>query len=227
VPDPSSDSIKIEFDLLANAQDSIEGAIELIAWGDEQPEPRRLKQSIQTIAHGVELLLKERLKRVHPSLIWENVDKYPNLNARTVTAEAAMSRLTNIGGLKFAAVDIELIRSLRATRNAIEHYAWSTTKQEAEAIVGRALEFTLHFAKSELGHEFFGYHTRKDDTFQKLLGSNQSLAEAMARRIYPPSDQEPIPELCLFCRARAVDPVTHACRLCGHWAVGSDDDIPF
>lgn len=221
--------MKIEFDLLSNAQDSIERAIELIAWGDEQAEPRRLKQAVQTIAHGVELLLKERLKRIHPSLIWENVDKYPSLNARTVTAEAAMSRLTNIGGLKFEVADIELIRSLRATHNAIEHYAWSTTKQEAEVIVGRALEFTLYFAKSELGHNFFGYHTRKDDTFNELLASNQSLAEAMGRRMFPKGDHEPVPEVCSFCRARAVDPTTHACRLCGHWTLsnGFEDDVPF
>ena len=82
--------MKIEFDLLSNAEDSIQQAIELVAWGNDQPEPRRLKQAVQSIAHGAELLLKERLKRVHPCLIWENVDKYPSLNARTVTAETAM-----------------------------------------------------------------------------------------------------------------------------------------
>ena len=68
--------MKIEFDLLSNAEDSIQQAIELVAWGGNQSEPRRLKQAVQSIAHGVELLLKERLKRVHPCLIWENVDKY-------------------------------------------------------------------------------------------------------------------------------------------------------
>lgn len=220
--------MKIEFDLLSNAEDSIQRAIELVAWGDDQPEPRRLKQAVQSIAHGVELLLKERLKRVHPCLIWENVDKYPSLNARTVTAEAAMARLTSIGGLLFETADLELIRSLRATRNAIEHYAWTTTKQEAEAIVGRALEFTLHFAKTELNYDFFGYHTRKDDTFHALLQSSQALSNAMAKRVFPTSgNNEPAPEVCSFCRARAVDPTTHACRLCGHWSTSMSDEIPF
>jgi hypothetical protein len=222
--------MKIEFNLLSNAEDSIQRAIELVAWGDDQPEPRRLKQAVQSIAHGVELLLKERLKRVHPCLIWENVDKYPSLNARTVTSEGAMSRLTSIGGLKFETADLELIRSLRATRNAIEHYAWNTTKHEAEIIVGRALEFTFHFAKTELNYEFFGYQTRKEDTFHALLQSNEALASAMAKRVFTPKDDnEPAPEVCFICRARAVDPTTHACRLCGHWSVSTDmqDDIPF
>ena len=199
-----------------------------MAWGGNQSEPRRLKQAVQSIAHGVELLLKERLKRVHPCLIWENVDKYPSLNARTVTAEAAMSRLASIGGLRFETADVELIRSLRATRNAIEHYAWSTTKQEAEAIVGRALEFTTHFAKTELNYDFFGYHMRKDDTLQALLRSNQALSSAMAKRAFPPKgSNEAEPEVCSFCRARSVDPITHACRLCGHWSTSGEDEVPF
>ncbi len=79
--------MNVEFNLLSNAADSIDSAIELIAWGNEKVEASRLKQSIQSIAHGIELLLKERLRRVHPALLWENVDKYPSLNARTVNSE--------------------------------------------------------------------------------------------------------------------------------------------
>lgn len=212
--------MKIEFDLLSNARDSIDHAIELVAWGVNvgQPEPRRLKQAIQSIAHGVELLLKERLKQIHPSLLWENVDKYPNLNARTVTAEGAMSRLTNIGGIAFEQRDIELIRSLRATRNAIEHHVWTTTKQEADSIIGKALEFSLHFSKSELGYDFFGYRARKDDSLEALIKSNASLADAMIKRLSPKEiDSINQPRVCAHCRAKAVDPATSACRLCGHW----------
>ncbi len=220
--------MKIEFNLLENAIDSIERGIELVAWGDGQPEPRRLKQAIQSVAHGIELLLKERLKRVHPSLIWENVDKYPSLNARTVTAEQAMGRLANIGGLSFEPQDAELLRSLRATRNAIEHYAWTTTKQEAEAIVGRALAFAFHFAETELGKHFTGYAVRRDGTIPALLAANEELAEALARRAFSPSiSAEVQPGVCPECRARAVDPVTNACRLCGHWGHQVEDDIPF
>lgn len=229
--------MKIEFDLLTNALDSVDHAIELVAWGGQtsQSEPRRLKQAIQSIAHGVELILKERLKRIHPSLLWENVDKYPNLNARTITAEGAMARLVSIGSLTFEASDIELIRSLRATRNAIEHHAWTTTKQEADAIIGKALEFTLFFSKSELGYDFFGYRARKDDSLQALIKSNSTLADAMTKRLMPRAmDSIALPQVCSHCRAKAVDPATGACRLCGHWQPSrgfedfpDQDDIPF
>ena len=114
--------MKIEFDLLANATDSITQAIELLAWKDEPSDARRLKQAVLAVAHGVELLLKERLRRVHPVLIWENVDRFPSLSARTVTVDTALSRLVRIGGLMSLNDDSELISSLRDTRNAIEHY---------------------------------------------------------------------------------------------------------
>ncbi|MHB1174055.1 MAG: hypothetical protein ACYCZJ_02885 [Sulfuriferula sp.] len=219
--------MKIEFDLLANAADSISQAIELLAWQDESNDARRLKQAVLAVAHGVELLLKERLRKVHPVLIWENVDKFPSLSARTVTVDVALSRLCKIGGLVFLEDDADLIKSLRDTRNAIEHYAWSTTKKEADRIVGQALGFALHFAKDELGHDFFGYDTRKDDTFDLLLESNPEFAKSFRERYE--NRAQAVGEsnfLCDYCHALAVNPSTGACKLCGHWNDVADD-LPF
>ena len=220
--------MRIEFDLFTNALDSIESAIELVAWGDSEPQQRRLKRAIQSVSHGVELLLKERLRRVHPSLIWESVDKYPSLAARTVGAEHAMARLTSIGGIAFSKGEMEVVRSLRSTRNAIEHYSWTTTKAEAERIVGQALDFAFHFAKTELGHDFLGYAAHKDGSIGPLLDANPVLAEALARRAFAPHDINEVQPLeCAQCRARAVDASTQACRLCGHWNPEYLDDTPF
>lgn len=221
--------LKIEFDLLANATDSIDRAIELIAWRDEPDDARHLKQAVLSIAHGVELLLKERLRRVHPVLVWENVDKFPSLSARTVTVDVALNRLVNIGGLELLEPDSQLIRSLRDTRNAIEHYVWTATKSEVDRIVGQALGFALHFANNELGYEFFGYHTRKDDTFECLLEANPEFAKAFRERYEQRANaSSEFNLICDFCHALAVNPSTGACKLCGHWNSLSDvDDIPF
>jgi hypothetical protein len=224
----SSESLKIEFDLLANATDSITQAIELLAWKDEPSDARRLKQAVLAVAHGVELLLKERLRRVHPVLIWENVDRFPSLSARTVTVDTALSRLVRIGGLTSLDDDSELISSLRDTRNAIEHYSWTTTKAEAERIIGQALGFALHFAKQELGHDFFGYESRKDDTFTLLLESNPHFSKAFSERYEQRTKGNGEPNLlCDYCHTLAVNPKTGACRLCGHWNEPDDYDEPF
>lgn len=63
------DTQNIEFSLIQNAIDSMERAVELLAWKNVSNEGSRLKQAIVVTAHATELLLKERLKRVHPSLV--------------------------------------------------------------------------------------------------------------------------------------------------------------
>lgn len=228
--------MKIEFDLLSNAEDSLGRALELIAWGDQQHDARRLKQAIQAIAHAIELLLKERLRRLHPSLIWEQVDRYPNLNARTVSSELAAQRLKSIGGISIDVRDLELLRSLRATRNAIEHFSWSTTKSEADAIVGKALEFAFHFARKELDVDYLDYSAHRDGTYASLASSSPDFVAARTQRNQEsPSSSDTVPLTCSVCRGKSVDPVTRGCRLCGHWepdnrapAFGDlSDDIPF
>jgi hypothetical protein len=225
----------IEFDLLTNAHDSLDRAHELIAYGDRENEARRLKQAVQSVAHAIELLMKERLRRLHPSLIWEQVDKYPNLNARTVSTELAATRLQSIGGVRLRQADLDLLRSLRATRNAIEHFAWITTKPEADAIVGRALEFAYYFAQEELGFNYLDYSAHKDGTFQDLVSANPEFKRAFeARRSHTTEDFDATPLQCSFCRGKSVDPNTRGCRLCGHWESEAlqwgtrfDDEIPF
>lgn len=221
--------MKIQLDLLSNALDSMERAIELVAWGDSQSEKRRLKQAVQAIAHCVELLLKERVKRIHPALVWENVDKYPNISARTINSEGALSRLANIGGIAFSQKDKELISSLRISRNAIEHYAWETTKSEADQIIGQALAFAIIFSKYELNVDLLGYASRKDDSLESLIKANPTFAIAFAKR-----ELEEIPQenrkyvTCEFCRAVIVRFQGGACGICGHWIGNTEeDDIPF
>ena len=219
--------MQIEFDLLANAEDSIRHAIDNLSYQEESSDARRLKQAIRDVAHGVELLLKEKLRRVHPVLIWENIDKFPNLGARTVTVDAAISRLGRIGALKFEPKDVELLTSLRDTRNAVEHYAWKTTKFEAERVVGEALGFAVYFAKEELGVDFLGYAEHRDGTVETLMEGSPVFANAFRTR-YERSARErgEFATLCDYCGAAAVN-VSGACKACGHWKTSEEDEVPF
>ena len=53
-----------------------------------------------------------------------------------------------MGQLTFSQDDEETVKSLRVTRNAIEHYEWRTTEDETRLIVGKALSFAISFAKN-------------------------------------------------------------------------------
>lgn len=218
---------EIEFTLIQNAIDSIERAVDLLAWKDVSKDSSRLKQAILLTAHATELLLKERLRRIHPSLIWEDVDKYPRLDARTVGVDKAISRLKSIGGIVLKESDAELLRSLRNTRNAIEHFHWQTSRNEANMIIGQGLSFAIQFAASELETDI-AFLFRDDDTWDQLLSQNAAFAHAHAERIEQAmaSENKPVQE-CSYCRAMTFDIATGTCSLCGHWGSSAENDIPF
>ena len=227
----------IEFTMLDNAVDSMERVVELLAWHRDMRDNSRLKQAIILTAHSIELLLKERLRRVHPSLIWEDVDKYPRLDARTVTVDKAIHRLQSIAGIALHEKDARIVRSLRDTRNAVEHFSWQTTTQEANHIIGQGLSFAISFAKTHLATDLM-YRFRDDNTWAVLIETNEKFASAYDVRVknavqFPP---EQLGE-CSFCRAMAKSTATGACTICGHWEYRHqekveahdtfNDDIPF
>ena len=226
----------ISFNLLENATDSLDSAVDLLAYHNELTEPTIHKRAILAISHGIELILKERLRRVHPALVWENVDKYPNLDARTVGSETAIKRLKNIGGVKFSYDDETLLKSMRKTRNAIEHYAWSLSGDEAEVIVGASLGFVAHFMKNELDYNWFGYAERESQMLSDLMSQNRAFARSYTRREHhAKSEDQEEREKCGVCRAVIRHADDGACPKCGHWnwfwsdSYGDafDDDMPF
>lgn len=218
----------IEFTLIQNALDSIGRVVELLAWQEGANEGSRLKQAILLTAHATELLLKERLRRIHPALVWEDVDKYPRLDARTVGVDKAIHRLKQIGNISLSESDAATVKSLRNTRNAIEHFSWQTSREEANAIVGQGLSFAIHFASAELQTDI-AYRFRDDDTWNQLLNQHNAFARAHGQRIERVMLAEgKLVQECSFCNAMAQDMTTGACSLCGHWEPLRDsDEIPF
>ena len=207
----------IQFDLLANARDSLRQAVELLAWKDIGSDHARLKHSITNAAHSIELLLKERLRQVNPAFVWENVDKYPSLEARTVTVDTAISRLKNLGGVTFSEKDEMNLRSLRTTRNAIEHYEWRTTEKEAKVIVGNALSFAFSFAVEQLDTDLAA-DFKHDDTWRSLIDELSDFVRAHGARLEAKlRDKGEFPSCCDVCGELTVPMRGGSCELCGHW----------
>lgn len=214
---------KIQFDLLANARDSLRQAVELLAWKDIGADHARLKHAITNAAHSIELLLKERLRKINPAFVWENVDKYPSLEARTVTVDAAISRLKNIGGITFSEKDEKNLRSLRMTRNAIEHYEWRATEKEAKVIVGNALSFAFSFAVEHLGTDLAD-DFKHDDTWRSLIEELGDFVRAHGARIEASlREKGEYPYCCDACGELTVPMRGGSCELCGHWQDVDDD----
>lgn len=207
----------IEFDLLRNAKDSLRQAVELIATKDIGSHHARLKHAIIASAHCIELLLKERLRRIDPKFVWKHINKYANLKARTVTVDEAISRLKSLGNVQFSANDERNLKSLRTTRNAIEHYEWVTSETEAKIIVGHALSFAFGFAHDELGVDLSD-EFKSDDTWAMLLNEMYEFTKAHSSRLEARflANGE-YPSCCDECGELTVPMRGGSCELCGHW----------
>ena len=218
-----SEQRHIQFDLLANARDSLRQAVELLAWKDIWSDHARMKHAITNAAHSIELLLKERLRRVNPALLWENVDKCPSIECRTVTTATAISRLKKIGGVTFTSGDEKNLLSLRKTRNAIEHYEWRTTEKEAKVVVGNALSFAFSFAAENLGTDLTE-DFKQDDTWRRLIEELYGFVRAHGARIEAKFiEKGEYPSCCEVCGELTVPMRGGCCELCGHWQDVDDD----
>lgn len=207
----------IEFNLLGNAQDSLRQAIQLLAFNDVGSPQSQLKHAIVNTAHCVELLLKERLRRVNPALVLKKTSEYPSLSAFTVGVNIAIKRLKSNGNVRITLEDEKTIEDLRDERDDIEHYEWTTTEEDARRIVGKALSFVFAFGRSELGIDLTT-EFRNDDTWRIFLDELYEFTEDYCGRlqeIMRTRGDDPVE--CKNCGEEVAPWHGGNCELCGHW----------
>jgi len=212
----------ISFDLINNAKDSLRHAVNVLVSLDA-PTPGSLKQAILSVSHAAELLLKERLRIIHPAFVWENVDRYPALDSRTVNTDRAVTRLESLGGISFSDPDKSALRACRVLRNAIEHYEFTVTRKEAKVILGKALSFVFDFATRELGLDL-EEDFKQDSTWECLLEELYEFAQAHGERLTARLAELDVPlDECRYCGQTTVDLCWQSCKLCGHlWEADED-----
>lgn len=206
--------IPICFNLINNAKDSLRHAVEHLTASDGI-QTRDLKIAIRDIAHVTELLLKERLRRIHPAFIYQDIDKYQIPGAGTINTDKAIERIFKFAGIALSESSIKTIISCRKIRNAIEHYEFELNSKEARAIIARILSFIFDFSKRylelDLEEEF-----RKDDTWKALIDIYEFWEAHAATLEKQLSDQERVFTECPSCGAATFDLSISQCLLCDH-----------
>jgi hypothetical protein len=168
----------LNLNLLENAIDSIRHAIE--HYTGKEPQTRRYKYAILHLAQGVLLLLKQRLSREHPCLIYKNVS---DIGGLTVDIQMLISRLSSIAGVELGD-DVKTIQELVNTRNTIEHYALELKQASVDSLIGRIVPFLVGFCRDELEVDFkaeVGQETW--DALQDIQSFRQYTINAARQRI--------------------------------------------
>jgi hypothetical protein len=94
---------------------------------------------------AVELVLKERLARIHPALIFKNIDAAGLRDTSTVSLSHLPQRLRNLN-VSLDPNEIALIKTVADWRNQIVHHMPSFDKISVDQQLPRLLDFSHHFS---------------------------------------------------------------------------------
>ncbi len=184
----------LKFNLLENAIDSLQQGIRF-ALEEDSPTQGDLKLSVLLVAQSVELLLKERLRKEHWSLIFTKIDEAGKLDANTVTIPDSIKRLEQIVHVKLDDEEKRTILLLSNTRNRIQHYEIEISFEEVLGKIHAAIAFVTRFLKDELQKDISDHLQRSyirelmdiDKTLKPLQDLAQQSIEKL-RKEHEPAD---------------------------------------
>lgn len=136
-------------EILDNALDSVR--MGLRHYLDAELETRD-KWAVLEFFHAIELLLKERLHREHPLLIYRNLDKPIGDDAQTVGLQEILGRFANVG-VEIPDEYRKILVDLQRRRNRIEHHRFAPDPSHRQ-VLGEALKFINYFLEEHLGEDF-------------------------------------------------------------------------
>ena len=106
-----------------------------------EKEPTQWKFAIFNLTQAIELSLKERLRREHPLLIFQDVDK----REQTVSLRNAVPRLRDGCQLPLSQDDVDTINSAAKWRNQIVHSEFSLNTAEVKPAFAKLTGFIADF----------------------------------------------------------------------------------
>jgi hypothetical protein len=158
------------------------------------------------------LILKERLSREHPALIFAKVENQGKSDAHTVDFNLAVERLKVNAGVAINKHDERLLRDAQALRNNLEHYHVELPLTEAQNVIGRMAEFLYEFMQEELKVDLgelrrisAAIEREREEDWMRRAASYGELAENELRDLFDDTPyhpkHNPVPQEHLYCES--------------------------
>jgi ribosomal protein S27E len=143
----------VHFPPLENGLDYLASVVEHLSGGS--PSPRDLKYAVLHLQAATEVLLKARLAAEHWSLIFKEpglatIKKRQDNNYETCTTNQLLDRLQNLVGTALTESQLQAIKNLTRSRNALQHHGLSDSAPAVESRTVEVLDFLLDFVRSQL-----------------------------------------------------------------------------
>ena len=194
----------------------------LDTYNEKKIDHKRIKYAVLHLFAGIELVLKERLRREHWSLIFEKTDKANKLSLDkgdfvSVNFNGIKERLINIINIKF---DFEDINKLRIERNKIQHYKFTLNKMENSQLIIKAVFSIISFITNFL--EPSKFNKKEKELYIKILRlitslySRDPLILNEVSEIYEKQYNQKNKITCIYCfnNYLIIDSKNH-CLFCG------------
>jgi hypothetical protein len=150
-PLPPLRKTHLKLTLVENGVDFVRSGIERYFLRDT-PAPRDHKYAVLHVFAGALLLMKARLAKEHPSLIFVKVEELGRSDAVTVNFRQVIDRLRAIAGVDLQPF-MATLELAQKTRNNLEHYEVSLALKDTQELVGRLCTFVFLFLRDELGEQ--------------------------------------------------------------------------
>ncbi len=149
------DTRTLKLNLLENAYDYLDCSLEFVVRARSQGSQKEWKFAILNIAHAIELLLKERLRREHRLLIYADLNKYRPITrqTKTVTWSVSVERIKYILGETFDKIDAGRLDLARNLRNQMVHYDVELNFPDIYHDYANLWNFVLEFSQKILGED--------------------------------------------------------------------------
>lgn len=206
----SQNSDDIKYDMLENGLDFVTSGITHII---DNKSTNAIKYAIIHLSAGVELILKDRLRKEHWSLIFDNVNaaKLELLTSgdfKSVDFESILSRLQNICGVEIHKKHIAALRQLRKERNKIEHFEVSVNAPALKSKSSRVLSILLSYINAEIDA------TKESETVREYITELRTMSvkfkeyvklrNAQINKVVEEANKHSEVETCPTCRQAAL-----------------------
>jgi hypothetical protein len=168
---PTRTEPSFEWGLLENAIDYLREAVRRLE-GDVDRQD--LKYAILSLGAGLELLLKERLRREDWRLLFSDLSSaeealYRSGEFHSVSVWRTMDRLGE-AGIEISEVQRSYVVNLREQRNPLEHFRIRQTREAVFSAASAALGFAL---------DFVARHLDEDSMSAEMQGELEEVREAL------------------------------------------------
>lgn len=150
-------SLELKFTMFENGLDFILSSLEYLINAEEEAieekKMRNLKYSILNLSSGTELILKSRLYSEHWTYIFQDMNKANRKDLvkgkiKSVDSNTTIDRLGRLCDITFNEEEKDQLRTLRETRNKIEHYEVKENLLSVQSIVNKVLTILFNFISS-------------------------------------------------------------------------------